>query len=292
MRAESTTTLSAPDGTRIGVHSCGSGEPLIVLGGGLRSAVDYQPFAEALQDDFEVHLVDRRGRGLSGPLGPNYSLDTEIDDLLTVQSAVGASLIFGHSYGGLVALQCAARSNVFRRIAVYEPGVSIDGSIPTGWINDYQQLLAGGKRRRAFAYFVQQAGQAPGPIAHLPLWYLGIVLRLAIRGEAWRRIDPLLEANATEHQQVAAADNRPATYQDIDASVLLLGGSRSPAFMTTEPFTLLEAAIPSSQSAILDRLDHLAPDEKAPRRVADLVLAFFIPEDKPSANRPLELPPG
>jgi predicted alpha/beta superfamily hydrolase len=39
-------------------------------------------------------------------------------------------LIVGHSYGGLIALEVARNNEAFNKIAVYEPGVSIDGSMP------------------------------------------------------------------------------------------------------------------------------------------------------------------
>ncbi len=185
--------------------------------------------------------------------------------------------MFGHSYGGLIALQCASRSDAFQQVAVYEPAVSVNGSIPTGWTDRYQQLLAEGDRRGAFAYFVQQSGQAPGPVARLPLWYLRTIMRLVVRGEKWARMDALLEASAVEHVQVAAADNRPEVYERIHAQVFLLGGSRSPAFMTTQPFEMLRTAIPSCESVILPGLDHLAPDDKTPGVVAERVMAFLAP---------------
>ncbi len=88
-----TTTISSVDHATIGIHSCGSGKAVIVEGGALRGAKDYMPFATALAGKFEVHVIDRRGRGLSSPLGDGYSLETEIADLLAVQEEVGASRV-------------------------------------------------------------------------------------------------------------------------------------------------------------------------------------------------------
>ena len=47
-----------------------------------------------------------------------------------MQAETGADRVFGHSYGGLVALQTARRTAAFRQIAVYEPAVVLDGSPP------------------------------------------------------------------------------------------------------------------------------------------------------------------
>ncbi len=76
------------DGTAICYQTLGAGEGLVVLGGAWRSARDYLPFARALTSYFTVHVVDRRGRGGSGPQGENYSIDRELEDLVVVHEQV------------------------------------------------------------------------------------------------------------------------------------------------------------------------------------------------------------
>jgi pimeloyl-ACP methyl ester carboxylesterase len=128
--------LTTDDGTVIGYRTIGSGEGLILVGGAALTARDYLPLAQILALSYTVHVLDRRGRGASGPQGPGYSIETECRDLLALQRHTGATLVFGHGYGGLIALETARRWNVFRKITVYEPGLSIDGSIPLGWLDD------------------------------------------------------------------------------------------------------------------------------------------------------------
>lgn len=230
-------SVRSADGTTIGFYSLGDGPAVIVVGGAMRTAVDYLPLAEIMAHRSRVHVLDRRGRGLSGPLGPRYSIEREREDLLAVQAVTGARSVFGHSYGGLAVLHAATHAAIFERIAVYEPGVSIGGSIPTHWMRRYQQLLDHGDTRQAFAYFVQQSGHAPGPVAHLPLWYLRSILRLVVRKRQWARFEPLLAANLFEHQQVAACDGALATYSAVQAQVLLLAGRRSPHSPPSSPST-------------------------------------------------------
>ena len=91
-------------------------------------AADYATFARALSEHFTVHTIERRGRGESGPQGDDYSIVKECEDVLALQAETGAALLVGHSYGGLVALEVARNNKTFSKIAVYEPGVSIDGS--------------------------------------------------------------------------------------------------------------------------------------------------------------------
>jgi pimeloyl-ACP methyl ester carboxylesterase len=214
-------------------------------------------------------VIDRRGRGRSGPQGPSYSIEREIEDLIAVQAHTGATKLFGHSYGGLIALEAARRSTLFTDVVVYEPGVSIGGSIPMGWMTAYGELLAAGDRRGAFAVMVRGAGGAPPIVERLPAWYLRLVLRVFIRDGAWQRIDSLMEAALAEHAQVGALDDRTADrYAAITARTVLLGGGKSRPRFTTVPFGALTAAIPDATVEIIPGLDHVAPDEKAPDAVA------------------------
>lgn len=269
------TVVSSADGTSIGYLTVGSGPGIIVVGGALRAAADYLPFASALAHRFEVHVIDRRGRGSSGPLGPDYSIEKECEDLLAVQRRTGATRVFGHSYGGLVALETAKLVSSFTDVAVYEPGVSVGHSIPTSWMGRYEQLLDKGDTRGAFAYFVQQAGHVPAVARHAPLLYWRAVLRIAIRSARWRRMEPLLIANLAEHAQVAALDSTVGSYAEIGAHVLLLGGSRSPLW-AIEPLHAIAQTVEDARVELLGGLGHNAPDEQAPGRVAERVLTELV----------------
>ena len=122
--AESNVRVSSAqsaDGTPIGYCSVGTGPGLIIVGGVLSSAARYRPLAEKLTDTFEVHLMNRRGRAGSGPQGAGHSIEQECDDLLAVIAATGAGMVFGHSFGGLVALETARRRTGLQRVLVYEP---------------------------------------------------------------------------------------------------------------------------------------------------------------------------
>lgn len=268
--------VTSVDGTRIGYQTVGDGDGLILVGGALRSGDDYVALARALADRFAVHLVDRRGRGASGPQGPGYCLERECDDLVAVQEATGATAVFGHSYGGLVALETARSTSLFSHVVAYEPGVSVGGSVPVAWLPRYRRLLAAGDRRGAFAVFVRGSGGAPGPVATLPLWYLRAVLRAVMRKDRWRRVQPLLEASAAEHEEVARSDDGSVErYRSIAANVLLLGGAKSGPNFTVDLFEHLQRVVPHTTVEVLPGLDHFAPDDKAPEIVAERVQVFI-----------------
>lgn len=59
------------------------------------------------------------------------------------------------------------------------------------------------------------------------------------------------------------------------ARVLLLGGGKSPAFLTTELLSALEHVIADATAEILHGLDHFAPDEKAPAVIGERVKTFL-----------------
>jgi pimeloyl-ACP methyl ester carboxylesterase len=264
-------TATSVDGTTIGYETVGRGDAILIVGGAWRAADDYLALARALAPSFTVHVIDRRGRGRSGPQGPAYRIEREVEDLLAVQERTQAGIVFGHSFGGLVALETARRSVAFTDVIVYEPGVSIGGSIPVGWMAPYQHRLVAGDRRGAFATMVRAAGAAPPVIERLPLWCLTLILRASIRGSEWRRTDSLLEVSLTEHGQVAAVDDGSADrFRAIAARTLLLGGGKSRPRYTTVPFEQLVAAIPNATAELLPGLDHVGP-ENAPEAVAERI---------------------
>lgn len=270
--AGTASTVTSADGTTIGYTSLGSGDDVILVGGVLRTADDYMGLGRALAEWFTVHVMDRRGRGTSGPQGPRYSVDRECEDLLALQAQTGAHRVFGHSYGGFVVLEAARRTAALRKVAVYEPGLSLAGGEGLDWLGPYQQLLADGDARGAFATMVRSAGHAPRALTVMPQWCLRVILRVGIRGREWERTRPLLAANLAEHQ-VLRDTATGADYSDVTSEVLLLGGSRSPAFVAHQLETLHES-IRGATITMLDGLDHVAP-EAQPEPVARRLEQFF-----------------
>lgn len=268
-------SVKSADGTPIGYWSLGAGPGLIVVGGVLSSAASYRPLADHLAETFEVHLVDRRGRPGSGPQRPGHSIEDECDDLFAVIGATGAGMVFGHSFGGLVALETARRRPGLERVFVYEPGVPLRGQFNLGWLDSYQRLLARGDRRGAFACMVKHAGFAPRALQVMPVWYIRAVLRLAIRSQRWATMEPLLEANLGEHRIQAALDTpSPERFATITSRAVLMGGTRSPNFVSRGLLTELAQVIPDAVVAVLPELGHLAPEEQ-PEKIAAAIVSHF-----------------
>jgi pimeloyl-ACP methyl ester carboxylesterase len=198
--------VTSTDGTTIGYHTLGAGPGIVVVGGALRAGEDYLPLGRALARSRTAHLMDRRGRGSSGPQGSDYSIDRECDDLKAVIAATDARAVFGHSYGGLVALESARRERSFPDLIVYEPGVSVHGSLPLGWIPRYRELLDRGDARGAFTCMVRQAGFAPAMLARMPAWCARTILKLVVKGRQWQAMKALLRTHLLEGEQAALLD--------------------------------------------------------------------------------------
>lgn len=300
-RLRETSAISA-DGTHIGYASLGEGPGLIIVGGVLSSGSDYLPLAHLLAaQGFEVHVVDRRGRPNSGPQRPGHSIDDECADLIAVARSTGAKAVFGHSFGGLVALETARREPAFGQLFIYEPGVPLRGQFRLDWLDGYQQRLESGDRRGAFAWMVKHNGFAPRPLAVMPLSYVRAVLRLAIRPRQWTSMDPLLEANLVEHRIEAALDAPSAErFSTITARTVLMGGTKSPTVISRQLVIELTEVIPNSAVAILPELDHLAPQHQ-PSEIARAIVSNCDPVQSvrsgPAANNshesdsPTESPP-
>jgi pimeloyl-ACP methyl ester carboxylesterase len=257
------TVAISTDRTPIAFHTLGDGPGLIVVGGALRTYEDYLPLAVALRG-LTVHLVDRRGRGESGPQGPDYSLRKEVEDLLAVRDTTGARYVFGHSYGGFVALEAG---DAFERVATYEPGLPSD-PFPTAWMTPYREALDRDDPRGALAAFVKGSGGAPKFLELMPDWYLRLMIRFAFRGENWRRTIPLLRPCLAEHAQLAARQGYSPT---VAAPTLVLAGSRSRG-----DFRALVDKLPDARLEMLPGLDHFGPEGKSAPRVAERLSGFFL----------------
>jgi pimeloyl-ACP methyl ester carboxylesterase len=208
--------------------------------------------------------MERRGRVGSGEQRPDHSIDAECADLTALTRVTRASAVFGHSFGALVVLETLRQQALFDEVYLYEPGVPVRDQLRADWLDDYQRLLEHGDRRGAFASMVKGAGFAPRPLRIMPHWYVDLVLRLAIRGEKWTTMDPLLEANLTEHR-IQRDLNAPTVerYSTITADTLLLGGAKSPDFISTRLLNELADVLPHSTVTVLPGQGHLAPIEHA-----------------------------
>lgn len=268
-----THTFRSADGSNIAYLTEGLGPAVILIPGALSTADDYTAFASTLGKHFTVHTIERRGRGLSAPQGPDYSLGTEIADVNALQAITGATMLVGHSFGGLVALEAARRNSNLRKVAVYEPGVSIDGSINMSWLPAYERYLAQGKQLDAFICF--SLGVGPDAMRNASHWLTRLMVPLFVKKAKLQKMLTLLSENEREHREVARYDNNYRNYGEITASVLHMTGGKTGSRWVEIQAEHLDTVIPHFQTHQFPALNHFGIDQKDPQGVAAYVAAFF-----------------
>ena len=149
------------------------------------------------------------------PLRPGHDVRVDVDDLARVLEATGATRVLGHSGGAFVALQAALRLPI-ERLAVYDPGVSIDGSVATTWFAPYRAAMAAGDLPRAMA-LVGAGADPDGAAARLPLGVQVAVCRLFLRTAIGRRMGEQLPTVETEVGQIVAHDGPASAYAGVRA---------------------------------------------------------------------------
>lgn len=278
MLEQHTRVVHSADGTPVEYLTTGHGPHAIVVPGALALAADLIPFASLLGQRHTVHVVQRRGRGGSGPQGDRYGIARECEDIEAVRMATGARLIFGHSFGGLVAVRAATGSAAYDAVAVYEPGVSVDGSIPVGWIDRAGREVAAGADFEAFLTFIR--GVNPEQTGRLPRWLLRLILKRAIEPAELRQNLALMPQSINEHREVGRLDGEVRDYREVAAPTLIMRGRGRDTGRQAVALARLAETIPDTETVAFPKFDHFAP-EKKPDEIAAAVLRFFAAQAQP-----------
>jgi pimeloyl-ACP methyl ester carboxylesterase len=277
-------TVASNDGTTIGYRQLGRGPGLVLIHGGMMAAQSFMKLASALSDDFTVFIPDRRGRGSSGPFGRNYGLCKEVEDVAAIIDRTGAHCVFGLSSGAIIALESALQLPVIRKLALYEPPLSINGSHPAAWLPRYDSEIAAGNLPAAMVTVSKGVPVSP-VFSRLPRLIGTMLMRLAIPAEAKQTknddvsLAALIPTMHGDAQVVIDAADKLNSYRDVKSHVLLIGGGRSPHSLKIA-LNALAAMLPSVQRMEIVGVGHMAADNGGqPERVAQELLRFFTTVD-------------
>ncbi|MGC5165741.1 alpha/beta fold hydrolase [Luteimicrobium sp. DT211] len=272
--------VTSADGTTIGFRRIGHGPAVILLHGGLQSGQNLARLAAALSGSFDVIVPDRRRRGTSRAAEPADGEHTarEVEDLRALVDATGAHAVFGLSAGGLVALRAATEIPELTRLALYEPALSVGGSVPTDWLPAYDRQVAAGRLASAMRTAMVGLRVAPG-FFRLPSFLVSPLLRIVMRfqrpapGEA--STEDVVRAMRHDMALVTELADTTADYAALSADVLLLGGAKSPGYFAASLAALADA-LPHAHRVTLSGMTHNDADNDGdPARVADLLEPFF-----------------
>ena len=157
-------TVRAPDGVPISVQKSGAGPALLLVhGSGVDGGFAWPAVLPALNKQFTVYVMDRRGRGASGD-GKAYTLAAEGADIAAVARRIGSPVIvLGHSYGALCAIAALDRLKNVTHLILYEPPLLAQAPGPE-WakaVGEMEQALAANDRERVAATFLRDAVGLP-----------------------------------------------------------------------------------------------------------------------------------
>jgi pimeloyl-ACP methyl ester carboxylesterase len=214
---------------------------------------------DALARRFTLHLMDRRGRGLSaGEAAGEYALAREADDVGAVLAAIGPGTpVLAHSYGGTCTLAALAAGTPFGRMLVYEPAFGTAGGpvFPAAALADVEAALARGDREAAVQTFLAD------------VLMLGDAEIAAMRGTAaWRA---RAECAHTLAREARAANAYRARGGGSGARVRLLLGTETTAALARAT-RAAHAALPESSLRELAGHGHAAMDADPARFVAEV----------------------
>jgi pimeloyl-ACP methyl ester carboxylesterase len=247
----------------------GAGSPLVLLPGVLADAESWRPVVEHLHVPNPVVVVNRRGRGGSGPLGPHYSVRTEIDDLHEVLDSLGTDAsLFGWSYGALIAVETAVERADVRTLALYEP---VAHPFAAEWVAPLRAAVARGDLDGAVE--IANRDVSGFPADH--------VARLR-QSPAWQPLLPLAAPLGEELAALNAHSPVLGRYPALDMPVTLLVGELSEGRLPYgKPHALFAGALPQARVARIAGQGHLAhvtaPDLLA-KHITDALL-------RPGASR-------
>ncbi|HEX2741410.1 MAG TPA: alpha/beta fold hydrolase [Rubrobacter sp.] len=279
-----TGSVVSRDGTTIGYRRIGHGPGVVLLHGAASSGYNHMQLAEALSDAFTVYLPDRRGRGMSGPYSEDHEIQKDIEDLDALLTETGARDVFGVSSGGIICLQAALALPAIRRAAIYEPPLVSPGPASMDLLTRYEKEIGQGKVAASLVS-AMKATRMGGPIFNaMPHRLLESFVRMGINREDKRGSGdyvPMKEIAPTlryDFRIVAETSENVESFEGIRAEVLLLGGSRSPAYMKAS-LEVLEKILPHATRIELPGLDHAASWNSdrggRPYRVAQDLRRFF-----------------
>jgi len=247
-----TMILDRPDAA-IAYRRTGEGPPLMLLHATLSSSRQLRRLADQLAAHYAVVNVDRRGSGEStlpadAPLGPiDVAAHVADLDVLIGSLGLGPTLLVGHSYGGCVALELAARRpDRVSAVWAYEPPYAAVSSPPTRKATD------------AVAASTAAAMERAGPGAAAEAFMAGVSGPDALAALSPAALRRVRQAGIGAIADAALLGMDPDGLEHIECPVLIVTGSQSlPQY--AEIATALVQLVGSADTEELSGVDHMAP---------------------------------
>jgi pimeloyl-ACP methyl ester carboxylesterase len=184
-------TVISKDGTPIAVECAGTGPTLLFVHGGVGDRRRWTSMFPLLTSKFTACAMDRRGRGASGD-SPEYALAKEAQDVAAVVNSRPARVfLFGHSYGGVAALEATFLTNRIAKLMLYEPPLHEPVANNLAVAARIEEMVRQGKLEQAFVTFQSEiVKQSPAELERMkarPTW-AGLVATIAVHPRQMRAL--------------------------------------------------------------------------------------------------------
>jgi pimeloyl-ACP methyl ester carboxylesterase len=255
--------VTSRDGTRIACFVSGIGPPLVLVHGTSGTHAAFDLMLPHLAEKFTLIAVDRRGCGTSSDAPGPYSIEREFEDVAAVVDSLGERVsLFGHSYGGLVAIGAAPLAPSLAKLVLYEAPLGGGFVVSRLFLERLDDLARRGDLETLLTeFYVGLLGLTPEQLnaeRMAPDWVTRVAGAAAIPREL----------RTTQEWNLNTKD-----YQNFTPPTLLLVGSESPEWgkQATKNATEL---IRDARTVILQGQGHIAT-ATAPDLVASELAAFL-----------------
>lgn len=273
------------DGTEIAYRRYGDGPGVVLVHGSLQAAQDLSRLAVSLADaGFAAEVMQRRGRGRSGPFGPDFDAEAARQDVAAVVRESGSRRVFALSAGATIALYAALTEPAIQKLAVYEPPLSLFRPVIGSWFARYEREVDDGDMAAAMVTLLKSDIGIETPIRFLPRLVLEKLFTAGIAEDAERTDEdrvPLGELIPTfryDAKVIEEISTRAADLAGVQADVLLLSGTRSPSYLRDITDRLAQV-LPRVRRVDLRGVGHLAADDGGRPAVVAAELGRFFRED-------------
>jgi pimeloyl-ACP methyl ester carboxylesterase len=234
----------------------------------------WQPLLPALEPQFTVYTMDRRGRGASGDTLP-YAIQREFEDVAAVVGAIGGPVhVLGHSMGALCSLEAALLTANVGKLILYEPPLRPGDPDAPGFLDALDQLIERGSREEALGRFLQEIVRVPPHEMELlravPAWKARVAAAHTVPRE--------LRIHETYRFE-------PARFARLQTSTLLLEGGDSPHFLKAS-IEAAHAALSNSQIVVMPGQQHVAMDTARDLFLAEVLRFLHAPDLEAKASIP------
>jgi O-succinylbenzoic acid--CoA ligase len=272
------------DGAEVAYRVEGAGPPVVLLHATLSRASAWRGVADGLRGSATLVAVDRRGHRASPDPDPmRLTVADHVADVAAIieREGIGPSVVVGHSFGGCVALELAARRpELVSAVVAYEPPYL--PAAPRAVRDGMTQVAtdAGAALAR---------GDGPGAAE--------IFLRAVLRDDGFEALPRAVRASVLREGEAAASDARlagldPTGLRRIRCPVTIaVGGASDPIYAAIAEG--LSALVPAARVVVLPGADHMAavtrPDLLVPLVVEALRTA--APPPPPTGRPPADSDP-